>query len=242
MSVNFYQLHGTFGDVINNTYCNPHGATVYTVHTSSVLTPTRTTTISKALHDSLPEPPRREPGISLADDSPTPLASGTSDALHNSDVDADPSTPEPTSPRRGTGVRTNLAYIAQIEWGVFKSSKLRFGIGRYSGREVLVEEFFRKQGFGFWGRDRVFTGEDGKEYKWRLRATYAGLTLNNGSDTLIAVFHPKWPLFTKDGGRLEIFPRGQHMVDEIFVTFTYVERIRKARHLPSSASFPGPGT
>jgi len=75
----------------------------------------------------------------------------------------------------------------------------------------------------------MFTGEDGKEYKWFLRRRYPELTLNDGSNTSIAIFHPKRLFSKEDRGRLEIFPQGQHMVDEILVTFTYMERVRKAR-------------
>jgi len=225
MSLNLYQRHSNFENLINNTYCDDKGNTTYTIHTPSALS-NRTTTISKALHDSLSEPVSNEAGTSLDDSSPpldgdnaTSLSSGTQHS----------STPRPALPPNGTGTRSNFVYVAQIEWRITKDTKLRFGMGQYSGREMLVGKFFRKEGFGFWGRHRVFTGDDGKEYKWCLRRVRPELVLNDGSNTIVATFHPQRFFWGKDRARLEIFPQGQHMVDEIVVTFTYVERIRKVR-------------
>ncbi|KAJ3884752.1 hypothetical protein GG344DRAFT_60178, partial [Lentinula edodes] len=49
------------------------------------------------------------------------------------------------------------------------------------------------------------------------------------SKMLVATFHQE-RLFSKNNtARLEIFPPGQHMIDEIFVTFTYIERLRERR-------------
>src|SRR5689334_5900318 len=43
---------------------------------------------------------------------------------------------------------------------------------RFVGREREVEakKFFRKEGWGWHGQHRVFTAQDGKEYKWFLGA------------------------------------------------------------------------
>ncbi|KAJ3913445.1 hypothetical protein F5877DRAFT_17453, partial [Lentinula edodes] len=95
---------------------------------------------------------------------------------------------------------------------------------------------FRKEGWGFWGRRRVFTGEDGQEYRWNLWEDSSPdsnlvlqLVLNDASKMLVATFHQE-RLFSKNNtARLEIFPPGQHMIDEIFVTFTYIERLRRAK-------------
>ncbi|KAF9064217.1 hypothetical protein BDP27DRAFT_1230802, partial [Rhodocollybia butyracea] len=78
--------------------------------------------------------------------------------------------------------------------------------------------------------NRVFTGDDGKEYNGAFGVyVQRYLILSNGSNTVVAIFHPQRFFWGKDRARLEIFPLGQHMVDEIVVTFTYIERIRKVR-------------
>jgi len=90
---------------------------------------------------------------------------------------------------------------------------------------------------------RVFTGPDGREYKWLLNA--AGpevnciiyvvlllslrryqLRLNNGSKTVVARYHSD--TFRKSrGAYLDISPAGERIVDMILVTFIYIERLRK---------------
>ncbi|KAJ4471083.1 hypothetical protein C8J55DRAFT_551271 [Lentinula edodes] len=113
-------------------------------------------------------------------------------------------------PRRRT-IDHNFIYVAQIDW------------------KIPVKDLFRKEGWGFWGRHRVFTGEDGQEYRWNLGRTHPQLVLNDASKMLVATFHQE-RLFSKNNtARLEIFPPGQHMIDEIFVTFTYIERLRRAK-------------
>ncbi|KAJ3812074.1 hypothetical protein EV368DRAFT_44521, partial [Lentinula lateritia] len=135
--------------------------------------------------------------------------------------------PPPPMPRRRTIVH-NFIYVAQIDWKVFRSSKIRFGTGQYSGLEIPAKDLFRKEGWGFWGRHRVFIGEDGQEYRWNFGrdsspGTYIRLAI------LVATFHQE-RLFSKNNtARLEIFPPGQHMIDEILVTFTYIERLRRAK-------------
>ncbi|KAK1229322.1 hypothetical protein PQX77_007611 [Marasmius sp. AFHP31] len=120
-------------------------------------------------------------------------------------------------------------YIAQIDWRFFASSKLRFG----DGGEVEAKVFYRKDGWGPYGRHRVFTARDGREYKWHLRFRYSELTLNDEAKTPIARFQPKSvkSLFTKQcvPAHLEIFPAGEHMADEIFCTFVYIEHLRKEK-------------
>ncbi|KAJ3991801.1 hypothetical protein F5050DRAFT_1580780 [Lentinula boryana] len=134
----------------------------------------------------------------------------------------------PPMPRRRT-VDHNFIYVAQIDWRIFRSSKIRFGTGLRSGREILVKDLFKKEGWGFWGRNRVFIGDDGEEYRWNFGRTHPQLISNNTSKTLIATFHQERLFLKPNRAYLEILPPGQHMVDEIFVTFMYVERLRKAK-------------
>ncbi|KAK0186378.1 hypothetical protein F5146DRAFT_1161148 [Armillaria mellea] len=125
--------------------------------------------------------------------------------------------------------------LGYIDWKVFVSSVLRF-----NGTEVKATEYLRKQGWGFYGRNRVFTGPDGKEYKWILGASISKLVLNDKSETLIAKYHTrKLGLFSPAKARpayLEITPEGVHMVDDIFFTFIYIEKLRQEEERNTAAS------
>ncbi|KAF9064635.1 hypothetical protein BDP27DRAFT_1367050 [Rhodocollybia butyracea] len=99
MSVNLYQLYRTFGDVVNDTYCEAQD----TVYTSSALTRT-----IKAIRSLNVEPPRREVGISLTE-------SHISALLHSHYPVVVPESEPP------------LIYSSN-RMGLFKSSKLRFDI------------------------------------------------------------------------------------------------------------------
>ncbi|KAE9393801.1 hypothetical protein BT96DRAFT_878908 [Gymnopus androsaceus JB14] len=159
----------------------------------------RTTTISKTLTDS--------------DSTDIGIASGEevkADSLAEHSVDE-------------TTGHPNFVYIAQIDWRVF-DAKIRFGTGHYSGREMLAKELLRMEQLG---RHYAFTGQDGKEYRWHLPLTCTKLTSNDTLETPIATFHRGKLFSLKSRAYLEIFPEGLHMMDEILVTFIYIEQQRK---------------
>ncbi|KAJ6594443.1 hypothetical protein B0H19DRAFT_920874 [Mycena capillaripes] len=81
-------------------------------------------------------------------------------------------------------------------------------------------------------RQRIFTAKDGKQYRWSGSAYYTRLKLNDGSDTPVAEYRCKSVgLLTKARDPyLEIYPSFEHMVDEIMITFIFVERLRKSRN------------
>jgi len=122
-------------------------------------------------------------------------------------------------------MRDNYTFMAQIEFHDISPSKITL-----VGSEFTAKSYFRKEGWGIYGRHRAFTGPDGLEYKWLLKATVPELILNDGSETTVAKFHKKSGIA---GGSqpacLEIFPIGEHMVDTILVTFIYVEKKRRNR-------------
>ncbi|KAJ3837537.1 hypothetical protein EV361DRAFT_802554 [Lentinula raphanica] len=250
MSLNLYQRQRTFEPMMNNTYEDEHGNTAYTVHTPFAFSPHRTTTISRAIHDIQGSGPSSTPVLArrititgneqrlsftdshtegqTLDDDPESLDVhprnshiATAPSYHSSSIPA-------TMTRRRTADH-NFIYVAQIDWKIFRSTRIRFGTGSRSGREILVKDLFNKEGWGFWGRHRVFTGDDGKAYRWNFGRTHPQLVLNDHPDTLIATFHQERLFAKQNKAYLEIFPLGQHMVDEIFVTFIYVERLRKAK-------------
>ncbi|KIK64383.1 hypothetical protein GYMLUDRAFT_39930 [Collybiopsis luxurians FD-317 M1] len=256
MSLKLYQQHRSYDNVLNNTYCDENDKVIYTVHTPMAFLKHWTTTISRALYtESLPAPKNRisddypdsnlfresQPPLVDDEDNVASLASGSQRrnfSVHETEgiTTDDEGFPTPglvtaaTSPRRLSSrdhSNSNFEYIAQIDWRVFRSSKIRFSKGRFSGQEVLVSELFRKEGWGWLGRHRVFRGEDGKEYKWRLRNTHCELTLKDANNTPVATYHPE--LFSRRKPYLEIFPEGQHMMDELFATFTYIEHLRKVK-------------
>ncbi|KAK0211829.1 hypothetical protein IW262DRAFT_1280228 [Armillaria fumosa] len=121
--------------------------------------------------------------------------------------------------------RDRFVALGSIEWNVLSSSVMRF-----KGKEFKPSDFLKKQGWGWYGKNRVFEGPDGKEYKWKMTST-SKLFRNDGSDTPIAKWHiRKCGLFNPGKAMpayLEVFPEGEHMVDLIFFTFIYVEKIRK---------------
>ncbi|KAH7880113.1 hypothetical protein F5879DRAFT_159096 [Lentinula edodes] len=204
--------------ILKNTYFDDNGNTIYTVHTPlKLFDSTSVTTISKVV-------PIPSDGII---DKALPLTWRKSD-LDTLPPDGDDKHPTPS--HEADGDRSTFEYIAQIEWKILESSKIRFGWGQHSGREVLVKDFLRKKGWGSGGRHRVFTAEDGKEYQWRLSSGHSELVSYDALKTRIATFHPL-VLFNskKNRARLEIFPPGLHMVDEIFVTFIYIEGLLEGK-------------
>jgi len=120
-------------------------------------------------------------------------------------------------------LRDSFSDLAEIYYEVL-SSRIR-----YNGTEMSTSQFFRKS--GFMGRHRVFTGLDGKEYEWELRPNACNLYLKDDSRPLVASYHPRTYGIIGEArpSSFEIHPEGQHMVDLIFVTFIFVERLRIQR-------------
>jgi len=120
--------------------------------------------------------------------------------------------------------RDSFTDLAEIHYEIL-SSRIR-----YNGTEMATSDFFRKS--GFLGRDRVFTGPDGKEYEWELKTTVCKLYLKDAPRALVASYHPRSFGIIRDAhpSSFEIFPEGQHMVDLIFVTFIFVDKLRMQRN------------
>ncbi|PPQ99179.1 hypothetical protein CVT24_009270 [Panaeolus cyanescens] len=162
----------------------------------------------------------------------------------------DPWTSSTVTIERATASGPNATYstLATLRFRDFHSDVLKFG-----GNEYKEGDFFRKgpmftssmKDFFNWGRDRIFTGPDNVEYAWKLRKHAVELHLNDDSKTpkVIATFHPKksslMGLRRGEPAYLEIMPEGQHMIDLIFITFIYAEKIRYDRELSSAAGKAG---
>ncbi|KAH6901923.1 hypothetical protein BKA70DRAFT_1568113 [Coprinopsis sp. MPI-PUGE-AT-0042] len=123
-----------------------------------------------------------------------------------------------------------------------------------NGMTVLESNFFeKKMGSGVYASDRIFTGPDGTEYRWKMRSSKPELVLNNSPETIIAKFHREHSsmmgLRDKVQASLElsifttsIQPAGMEttaspsrleaeeaLLDMILVTFVYVETTRAER-------------
>ncbi|GLB35680.1 hypothetical protein LshimejAT787_0212450 [Lyophyllum shimeji] len=101
--------------------------------------------------------------------------------------------------------------------------------------EHHTKDYFRKEGFSRFGRNRVWTASDGREYKWLLRSMKSELVTNDSEEKTIAKSHRRslGILGPVRPGYLEILPEGEHIVQEILITFIYVEKYRKEKERTS---------
>ncbi|RDB19297.1 hypothetical protein Hypma_013597 [Hypsizygus marmoreus] len=142
--------------------------------------------------------------------------------------------------REEVDMRDRFALLAQIEHKTVTSSIMRFG-----GDEVETKTYFKKKGWGWYGRNRVFTAPDGREYKWLLKMFTSELILydpHEKTKTHVAKFHPRSLGIIRKAhpAYLEIFPAGEHMVETILITFIYIEKLRKDKERASRSSGGGP--
>ncbi|KAI0062123.1 hypothetical protein BV25DRAFT_1825987 [Artomyces pyxidatus] len=82
---------------------------------------------------------------------------------------------------------------------------------------------------------RVFTASDGRAYRWILGALTCWLKPDDGSDVEIARYHPrKLGIFGKARKAfLEVSPDGVPILDELIMTFIWVEMRRRDREKPT---------
>ncbi|KAL0569944.1 hypothetical protein V5O48_012019 [Marasmius crinis-equi] len=112
-----------------------------------------------------------------------------------------------------------FAHLARIDWKIYSIF--------HHGEELVTKQFFRRESGWAKKRNRIFMGEDGKEYKWVLGPVYPELRLNDESQTVVAKYNPGSVFTKKRPGVLEIFPSARHMMDIIVMTFVYVETARR---------------
>ncbi|KAF9021633.1 hypothetical protein BDZ89DRAFT_1071281 [Hymenopellis radicata] len=114
-----------------------------------------------------------------------------------------------------------FALLAQIDWKLKGPTVLRFG-----GKEVEAKSYLIKDGAG-WGwycKNRIFTGPDGKEYKWILN-NESKLVTNDAAQT---------PVVRQ--AYMEVLPQAEHMLDIVLITYVYVEKIRKENEEAAAAT------
>ncbi|KAK7436905.1 hypothetical protein VKT23_018925 [Stygiomarasmius scandens] len=260
-----FQKDWSYNAILNNTYYDESSRIVYKVHTPNVFiggTTTITKFLSSAEDPSLAiiETELEQPDKDFTSDEEyeqSLRANGTTgselvpmnneasgsrislvgdEPISPSDVQFQSPLPSPGL-RAGSDANHQFVYIAQIDWKVLKSSRLRFDFG--DGKEVLAKDFFRKETWGPYGRHRVFKGSDGADYKWILGTFTPELIKDDSSKTPIAKFHRRdlgiLSKSKKSPAYLEIYAEGEHIVDEIFSTFVYIERLRKKKERAARA-------
>ncbi|KAL0060672.1 hypothetical protein AAF712_012549 [Marasmius tenuissimus] len=176
----FYQEKWAMSTMTNNTWYDEDRRPVYKVNTPFKFS-NRTSTIVKFLTDSdeTADPGANEqPGEFVRGCAQSAAGSINPDKFNDgkelaedADKVEEPLALSPGSFSRERG--SKFIYLAEIDWRRFTSSKFRFG----DGLEVMARDFYRKEGWGPYGRHRVFTAKDGKEYKWLQHSFHSEVRL-----------------------------------------------------------------
>ncbi|KAF8162645.1 hypothetical protein B0H34DRAFT_692352 [Crassisporium funariophilum] len=136
-----------------------------------------------------------------------------------------PATIDPYGDDLDEALRDSFAHLATIDYRTFHSTRIR-----YADRDLPTGEWFKKKGWGWHGRNRIFEGPDGREYTWKMFSAVCKLFVNDATQTPVACFHRSKGLFNNARpASLEILAEGEHMVDLIVVTFLYMEKMRDQR-------------
>jgi len=115
--------------------------------------------------------------------------------------------------------------VAQIVWQHFEDTVFKFG-----GREVKLGEYLPK--LKAWQRTRIFTAGNGKKYAWASRALVCWLRRNDDSREVVVRKHRRtFGIGSGDAhyAWLEINPELIPILDEIVMSFVYIERRRQQR-------------
>ncbi|KAH8818641.1 hypothetical protein DL96DRAFT_1621631 [Flagelloscypha sp. PMI_526] len=156
--------------------------------------------------------------------------------------------------------------IVTIHHKIIGSSVFEFANGDKIPSNVLMrkEKASSFKSYGFFGRDRIITLPDRREARWSLGSKTCLLVLNNDTRTPLATFHRnKATLLTKQKmpDLLEFFPTAlsvngspssgyeqgvlsdaeKRVVEFIFVTWLYVEKLRRDRDGEDGAGEGGDG-
>ncbi|KAG6837093.1 hypothetical protein H0H93_014985 [Arthromyces matolae] len=113
--------------------------------------------------------------------------------------------------RYGHSKSLGKSYLAQFAWKTFRSGRLRF-----DNKEVRTRSFFKKQGWGLHGRDRVFEIGD-YQFRWKLGSGVP--------ETVVARYHPMTLSTRASKPYLEILPGWKNFADDIVVSFVYIEKL-----------------
>ncbi|KAJ7018486.1 hypothetical protein C8F04DRAFT_382913 [Mycena alexandri] len=125
-----------------------------------------------------------------------------------------------------------FALLATFSWYVIRwKMVIQFG-----GTEMSPATFWRKEKVGVLNWEYVFTARDRKEYRWYFRRYSSTLKVNDVAATIVAEYKVSSVGVVSKPARpasLEISPDFEYMVDEIMVTFIYLEKIRRSQIDPT---------
>ncbi|KAF9653260.1 hypothetical protein BDM02DRAFT_3107827 [Thelephora ganbajun] len=131
---------------------------------------------------------------------------------------------KPFTNRRGQLVPQTSTEVARILWKTWSSDRIV-----YYGCDMKRGDFMPKA--GMFSNGFVIT-VNGTKYRWSTGFSGQGLpklVTNNRKKKLIAELHKAHRLFRRSKAYLEIAPAGLTMLDQIVVSFVYVESKRRER-------------
>lgn len=127
-------------------------------------------------------------------------------------------------PRNSMDVPTlegHFAFFAQIEFRAFSDSRFR-----YNSLDVPVNTYFRKLGWSWLGRVRVFKASDGQEYRWERRVGGSYKLFKNDSNAQVGKYEESrphlGPILKGRQGSFEVDPCCEPILDELIMTFVYI--------------------
>ncbi|KAJ3554802.1 hypothetical protein NP233_g12347 [Leucocoprinus birnbaumii] len=224
----------------NCTYRNEAGQVLYKIHKPITVDGAGTATIQKAVetvkgvwlgestHTELPGRGRSPFVDDAGADSSEKWYEGKDDSDRRSlDKDFAGSDGEEEDTKDLPALEGHLAFYAQVEFRCWHSSRFRI-----DGREISVNDYFRKGSWSSYGRDRVFTASDGKEYRWHMGSNVIDMIRNDESKARVALFKEEHITIGPFKGRpasLEVDDSCIPILDEIILTFIYCEKLRNDR-------------
>ncbi|KAH6901957.1 hypothetical protein BKA70DRAFT_677463 [Coprinopsis sp. MPI-PUGE-AT-0042] len=111
-----------------------------------------------------------------------------------------------------------------------------------NGVEMKAKDLFTKpMGLRWYGRDRVWKGPDGQEYRWEMGLSKPELfrNVNDKKDATVAKFHRehsgRMGIHDQSQASLEIMGEvSEELLDMIVITFVYMETTRAQRELATA--------
>ncbi|OAX39492.1 hypothetical protein K503DRAFT_856012 [Rhizopogon vinicolor AM-OR11-026] len=214
------RLYFSTDHVRNSTITNEQGQVLY-----KVITPFRpffmkgTSTIWKIIPNTLPlySIKTNESNTELEpdeEDSDDPNLAPVAEDIHVIQSDEDEDEEEII-----LDMQDHFAELAQIEFHTFQTSLIRWlGINKLGRGEISTKEFMPPRGIA--RRLRIFTGPDGRTYRWHLGMRVCKLYLESEPKNPVARYH-RYSLGLVPGGRsrpgfLDInLPKSNHSREDI---------------------------
>ncbi|KAI6140338.1 hypothetical protein BKA82DRAFT_4398446 [Pisolithus tinctorius] len=121
--------------------------------------------------------------------------------------------------------------IGIITWHMFRNPKIWL---KATGVEVSGNSLLKTKWFS---SSRIFTGPDGKTYRWSLRSTNCTLK-EEGSDLELAKYHQRnlGIMSPSHAPYLEVSPSVSHMLDYVVITFIYAEKLSQDKQRAAASA------